>query len=243
MLRSLAPTLLFALALSLNAVAENPAGIPAGYRLLYSQDFMSPDSLKDFTFTDPAVWKRNDAEMTNLGQNPQALELTAQSKYTPPFRSPVNIALLKDKQFGDVIIEADCLQTGKEYGHRDMIFVYGYQDPAHFYYTHIATAADDHAHNCFVVDAAPRVKFATEVTKGANWGQNVWHHVRIERKASDGTVRIFFDDLTKPIMTGNEKKFGAGAIGFGSFDDTCKITNVKVWGESVESKPTVPFKK
>ena len=219
------------------ARAENPPGIPADYRLLYSQDFSKPEAMKDFAMTDPGAWTITSAD------GKAALELTKQSKYEPPFRSPLNIALLADKAFGDVILEADCQQTGKEYGHRDMIFVYGYQDPAHFYYTHIATAADDHAHNCFIVNGAPRLKFASEVTKGVNWGLGVWHHVRIERKSSTGTVRVFFDDMEKPIMSGEEKAFGAGAIGFGSFDDTGKIANIKVWGTAVETVPTKPFPK
>jgi hypothetical protein len=216
------------------AVAENPAGIPADYKLLYSQEFTSAEALKDFVFTDAAAWKLAD------GDKP-ALELAQQSKYKPPFRSPVNIALLKGKAFSDFIMEADCLQTGKEYGHRDMVFFYGYQSPSKFYYTHIATAADDHAHNCFIVNEAARVKFAREVTKGVDWGLGVWHHVRLERRASDGTVRVFFDDMTKPIMTAEDKTFGAGAIGFGSFDDTGKIANIRVWGKEVEAKEVEPF--
>ncbi len=222
---------------ALVAHAENPAGIPADYQLQYSQDFAQPEALKDFTFTDPAAWTSSTAE------GKSALELVTQSKYTPPFRSPVNIALLTDKVFGDVIIEADCQQTGKEYGHRDMIFVYGFQSPAKFYYTHIATKGDEHAHNCFIVNEAARVKFAAEVTPGANWGLNAWHHIRIARKASDGSVRIFFDDMEKPIMTGTDKTFGPGAVGFGSFDDTGKITNIKVWSPAVETKKTEPFAK
>jgi hypothetical protein len=87
-------------------VAENPAGIPADYKLLYSQEFTSAEALKDFVFTDAAAWKLAD------GDKP-ALELAQQSKYKPPFRSPVNIALLKGKAFGDFIMEADCLQTGQ----------------------------------------------------------------------------------------------------------------------------------
>ena len=35
----------------------------------------------------------------------------------------------------------------KEYGHRDMVFVFGYQSPAKFYYVHIATKADPNANN------------------------------------------------------------------------------------------------
>lgn len=219
------------------ARAENPAGIPADYRLLYAQDFKKPDALQDFVFSDPTAWKVSE------GDGKAALELVKQSVYKPAVRSPLNIALLKDKVFGDVIFEAECLQTGKEYGHRDMVFYYGFQEPAKFYYTHIATAADDHAHNCFIVNNAPRAKFARETTKGANWGLGVWHRVRIERKASAGTVRVFFDDLEKPIMTGEEKTFDKGFIGFGSFDDTGKITNIKVWGKSAETKETPAFPK
>lgn len=122
-----------------------------------------------------------------------------------------------------------------------MVFVYGYQSPTQFYYTHIATAADNHAHNCFLVNNAPRVKFAREVTKGADWGLGVWRRVRLERKASDGTVRVFFEDMDKPIMVAEDKTFGPGAIGFGSFDDTGKIGNIRVWAKSVETKPTAPF--
>ena len=227
--------LILPLLLATIAHAENPAGIPSDYRLLYSQDFAKPDTIKDFLMTDASAWTISTAD------GKAALELIKQSKYQPPFRSPLNIALLAGKAFGDVIIEADCQQTGKEYGHRDMIFVYGYQDPARFYYTHIATAGDDHAHNCFIVNGAPRLKFASDVTKGVSWGLGVWHHVRIVRKASSGTVRVFFDDMEKLIMSGEEKTFGAGAIGFGSFDDTGKIANIKVWGTAIETIPTKPF--
>ena len=216
------------------AWAGNPAGIPADYQLLYSLS-AKPAALADFSCTDASAWTFSDAD------GKPTIELVKQSAYKPAVRSPVNIALLKDKVWGDVIVEADCLQTGKEYGHRDMIFVYGYQSPAKFYYTHIATAADDHAHNCFIVNEAPRAKFAKEVTKGVNWGLGVWHHVRLERKASDGTVRVFFDDMEKPIMTGEDKTFGAGAIGFGSFDDTGKVANIKVWAKAVETRETAPF--
>ncbi|MEA3213264.1 MAG: hypothetical protein QOE70_6321 [Chthoniobacter sp.] len=130
------------------AHGENPAGVSADYQLLYTQDFSKPEALNDFAFTDPAAWKISE------GDGKTAMELVKQSAYQPAVRSPFNIALLKGKVFDDVIFEVDCFQTGKEYGHRDMVFVYGSQSPTKFYYTHIATAADDHAHNCFIVNDA-----------------------------------------------------------------------------------------
>ena len=228
------PTLGFALltfALGAAAVAEElPPGIPSSYQLVYQQDFSKPEAVDDFAFTDRSAWKLSNTD------GKSALELVKQSDYKPPFRSPFNIARLEGKKFGDVIIEAECMQTGREYGHRDMVFVYGYQSPSKFYYTHIATAADDHAHNCFIVNDATRTKFAKQTTKGVNWGLNVWRKVRIERKASDGTVRVFFEDMKEPIMVAEDKTFGPGEIGFGSFDDTGKITNIRVYAPASEAK-------
>lgn len=217
--------------------AENPPAIPAGYQLLYVQDFTSPDALKDFVFTDASAWKLSE------GDGKHALELAKQSAYKPAVRSPVNIALLAGKVFGDFILEAQCLQTGKEYGHRDMCLFYGFQSPTKFYYTHIATKADPNAHNCFIVNEAPRKNIAKETTAGANWGLGVWHKVRLERKASDGTIRVWFDDMSKPIMVAEDKTHGPGWIGFGSFDDTGKVANIRVWGNSAETKTAPAFPK
>jgi hypothetical protein len=207
-----------------------PARIPANYKLVHEQRFTTPDALRDFAFTDPQAWR-----FATTNDN-SALELVRQSKSSPPVRSPVNIALLADKKFGDFILEVDLIQTGKEYGHRDMCIFYGLQNPTNFYYTHIATAADDHAHNTFIVTNAPRIKIARETTKGVNWGLGIWHTVRIERTLADGAIRVYFDDLAKPIMTAEDKTFGSGYIGFGSFDDTGMVDNIRIWAPSVEER-------
>lgn len=214
---------------------EKPAGIPEDYRLLYSQDFAAADAIKDFVMTDSSAWTLSTAD------GKSALELTKQSKYKPRYRSPLNIALLGGKVFGDCVVEADCLQTGKEYGHRDMVFVFGFQDPANYYYAHIATKADDHANQIFIVKEAPRLKISRQSNAGNNWGLNVWHHVRLERSVSTGSIKVFFDDMAQPIMTAEDKSFGPGWIGFGSFDDTGKISNIKVWGQSAEARQAPEF--
>lgn len=214
------------------------ADLPAGYKLLYEQKFDSEESLKGFQMTDTNAWKWVSTGDDHGG----ALELTQQSKYVPIVRSPVNIALIADKVFTDFVIEVEMLQTGREYGHRDMCIFYGFQSPTNFYYTHIATAADPNAHNTFIVDGAPRKNFASETTKGVNWGLNVWHKVRIERTVSDGLIKVYFDDMSKPIMIAQNDKFKSGAIGFGSFDDTGRIDNIRIWGRSSEAKSLPPFR-
>ena len=214
-----------------NAADRAPA-LPQGYKLLYEQKFTGPENLRDFVMTDPKAWaitKTNDII---------ALDLVTQSDYKPTHRSPFNIALIADKVFTDFILEAKLMQTGKEYGHRDMCLFFGVQDPSHFYYAHIATAADDHAHNIFIVKDAPRIKIAKETTKGVNWGAGIWHKIRLERKGSDGTIKVYFDDMSKPIMVALERTFSSGYIGFGSFDDTGMVDDVKIWGPSLEIKRT-----
>jgi hypothetical protein len=213
-----------------------PENVPAGYKLVYEQRFVTPDSLADFRFTDPAAWRF--AKTNDIA----ALELVKQSQYKPVVRSPVNIALIADKVFGDFVLEVDLIQTGKEYGHRDMCLFFGFQSPTNFYYTHIATAADPNAHNVFIVNNAPRKNFAKETTKGVNWGLGVWHKVRLERNVAAGSIKVYFDDLTKPIMLAEDKTFGTGQIGFGSFDDTGMVDNIRIWAPGVETKQTGFFK-
>jgi hypothetical protein len=208
--------------------------IPKGYKLLYEQTFENPDSIQQFQMTDTNAWKYSKEEKGG------ALELAAQSKYKPEVRSPVNIALIKEKVFGDFILEADLIQTGREYGHRDMCLFFGFQNPKQFYYAHIATKADPNAHNIFLVNNAPRTNIAKTTTTGVNWGLNIWHKVRLERKVADGSIKVYFDDMTLPIMVAEDKHFGPGFIGFGSFDDTGKIDNIKIWGPE-EDKPRPPI--
>ena len=90
---------------------------------------------------------------------------------------------------------------------------------------------------------AARVAIAKETTKGVEWGLNVWQKVRIERKVSDGTVRVFFNDMEKPIMVAQDKTHGTGQIGFGSFDDTGKITNIRIWGTEMKETDASVFSK
>ena len=211
------------------------AVLPAGYRGLYEQRFNRPSAMRDFVMTDANAWKLvKDAKVS-------ALVLATQSQYKPAVRSPVNIALIADDVFSDFILEVDLIQTGKEYGHRDMCLFFGFQSPTNFYYAHIATAADQNAHNVFIVNGAPRTNIARETTQGVKWGLGVWHKVKLERKVADGSIKIYFDDMLKPIMVAEDKTFPSGYVGFGSFDDTGMVDNIKIWGASLSSKKTEFF--
>ena len=221
------------------AEPDKPAGaaVPAGYKLLYSQNFDKPAAIGDFEFTDAKQWK---LVATDKGSS---LDFSGRSKYRPKVRSPLIIGLISDRVFEDFILEADLLQTGKEYGHRDMCLFFGFTDKSKFYYCHIATKADAHAHNIFIVNDKPRTAIATKTTKGINWGKDKWHKVRLERKASDGTIKVFYDDMTQPIMEAKNDTFKSGYVGFGTFDDSGRVDNVRIYAPKMEKKKSGFFTK
>ncbi|MGI8603116.1 MAG: hypothetical protein ACR2OZ_08955 [Verrucomicrobiales bacterium] len=154
--------------------------------------------------------------------------------YQPPFRSPFNFALLKDKRFTSVTLTAKVKTTIKSYGHRDIVVVFGYQDPAHFYYVHFGEKADPHSGQVFIVNNAPRTKISTKETKGIPWKDDTWHTVKVIH-AADGTVKVYFDDMENTILEANDKTFAHGQVGIGSFDDTARFDDIVVEG--------VPFAK
>ena len=156
-----------------------------------------------------------------------------ETEYKPPHRSPTNVSLLKDVKVGDLELTAKVLSTHPDYGHRDAVIVFGYQDPAHFYYVHLGKQADDHANQIFIVNDAARTKISLTSTSGTNWDDS-WHTVRVVRKVADGTIEIYYDDMTKPVMTAKDKTFAWGQIGVGTFDDTSDWDDIVVRGTAVE---------
>ena len=216
------------LTLMLGSLAAPGTEVPAGYKLVYSQDFDCADSILDFEKTDSAAWK-----FSTHGNGSGAMELFGASDYRSRVRAPHNIALLKGHEFGDFIMELDMQQTGKEYGHRDMCLFFAAKDTTNFYYVHMATVADPNAHNVFLVNDEPRRNIAKKTTNGVEWGTEVWRHVRLERTVADGKIRVFYEDMDTPIMEAEDQHFNFGRIGVGSFDDTGKVDNIRIWAPAL----------
>jgi hypothetical protein len=234
---SLALATLAGLAVALPA-DDKPA---AELKELYAQDFAKPDAANDFVFSDPAVWKHvrdKDGGYLELAYDRKAYKST----YSPKHRSPIHIALIANKQFTDFVLDCEVQSTTEPYGHQDLCLYFGFTAPQQFYYVHIARAADPNAHNVFIVNDAPRKNFAKETTKGIDWKKDTWHKVRLARDTAKGTIEVYFDDLTKPIMRAEDKTFTSGHVGFGSFDDTGRVRNVRVRGPKAEDKKVDFFK-
>lgn len=213
--------------LSFGCAAPAPRG-PEGVAL-------AVDELGAFDLSDPDAWSLGRRPGPD-GEQVDCLELVAASVYAPPYRSPLSIALVRDLVVGDFVLEADVMQTGREYGHRDFCLFFGFQDPANFYYVHLATSPDPNAHNVFVVDDAARRPLAPVSTVGVDWGTERWHRLRLVRSVAEGTVRVSFDG--EVVLEASDSTHGRGRIGFGSFDDTGAVTGAVLWCGDADRGPT-----
>jgi hypothetical protein len=195
--------------------------------LLYTEDFENGSDR--WEPTDANAWKIVETKSGKVYSQFQ------QSKFNPPHRSPFNFSLLKGVSVGDFVLDVKLQSTVKDYAHRDMCLIFGYQDSAHFYYVHFGKKTDDHANQIFIVNGAPRTKISTKTTPGTNWDDE-WHRVRIVRRIEDGAIEVYFDDLTTPVMTATDKRFSWGRVGIGSFDDTGNWDDVTLRGVKAERK-------
>jgi hypothetical protein len=220
--RFFSATLLLSLAVLAGADDKDSGKKPP---LLFEEDFAK--GAGRWQPSDPAAWKIID---TDKGK---AYCQFRQSDYKPPHRSPFNFALVKDLLVGDLVLEARVQSTTKDYPHRDMCVLFGYQDASHFYYVHFGKKADEHANQIFIVNGAPRQKISTKSTDGTPWTDG-WHRVKVVRRVADGNIEIYFDDMKTPVMQATDRTFAWGQVGVGSFDDTGNWADVKVYGTRAE---------
>jgi len=209
------------------------SGVPEGYEPVYSQDFTDAAALDDFTFSDQRAWEHG------AGDRRGYLELKGGSKYKPKHRSPLNIALIDDLLRADFVLEAEAWQTGREYGHRDLSLFFGFEGPNRYYYAHLATEPDDRAHNIFLVDNADRAPMGAVPDEGVDWERG-WKRVRVERQ--DGSLRVYFDGEKQPTVSTDRDPLGWGRVGFGSFDDTGRFSQVRIWAPETRKAESPAFK-
>lgn len=220
------PVALLSLGLLLGVSPAAPAAEKPELPLLLEDDFeKGADAWQP---TDAAAWRVVELDGAKVYNQFQM------SKYSPPHRSPHNIALLKDVVVGDFELTARVQSTNTKAGaHRDMCVFFGYQDSAHFYYVHLGARPDPASSQIMIVNDAPRKMITENESPGIPWTDG-WHQVKVVRKVADGTIEIYFDDMEKPVMVAKDKNFAWGQVGLGSFDDHGNWDDVKLRGVKAE---------
>ncbi|TWT30313.1 hypothetical protein KOR34_48710 [Posidoniimonas corsicana] len=216
--------LLLLLAICLpSALAADAKDEPTGkLPLVAKEDFEGEQS--DWEYLDPKSWKVVDQDGDRvLSQHVKA------SSYKPPFRSPFHVAVWHAPAVGDLELTARVRSTNPDYGGRDACLIFGYQDPAHYYYAHLGKRTDQIHNQIHIVDGADRRKITKTTNKGTPWDDQ-WHTVRVVRDVKSGDIKVYWDDQKEPVMTAVDKTFAWGRVGVGTFDDTADWDDIELRG-------------
>lgn len=182
-----------------------------------------------------SVWQIGQAE--SEGKSNHFFRVGGKSDYQPPHRSPHSVALLKDVVVSSFELTARVQNTNiAAGGHRDLCFFWGYQDPEHFYYVHLGTVPDPHSSQIFIVNGADRTKISQNESPGIPWGEG-WHQVKVRYEADSGRAEVFFDDMETPVLVAEDKTFGWGRVGLGTFDDHGNFDDVQLHGQRLDPIP------
>jgi len=208
--------------LAMHARAADP-----DWPLVFEENFS--DGAGRWEPTDPAAWSlRRDGERAVWGLNRR------KSDYQPPVRSPHNVALVKGLELSDTLITFRVRSTRDTGNHRDCCVFFNYRDPQHFYYVHLGAKPDPASGQIMIVNEADRRPLTTN-TKPVPWNDR-WHTVKLLRDTVEGSIEVYFDDMTTPLMQVRDTAFTSGRVGIGSFDDMNDFTDVVIRGHV----PTAP---
>lgn len=191
-----------------------------GKQPIFEEDF--ENGIGRWDLTDEEAWEILEKDGNHsIGLNKRI------SNYTPKVRSPHNIALIKDLREGAFVLTFKVRSTNDTGNHRDCCVFFCHQDAEHFYYVHLGAKPDPASGQIMIVNGEPR-RPLTENKKDVPW-DDAWHQVKLVRDSDSGLIEIYFDDMSKPHMSVNDKTFGSGRVGIGSFDDMNEFDDVRLY--------------
>ena len=200
----------FALAAVSSASVNNAEEPTEDSKVLFEEDF--EQGIDRWEIIDPKSW-----QMEEHGKGHSLAIKQRESDYQPKVRSPRHIALMKEVEVKSFELTFSVKSTKDTGNHRDCCVFFNYQDPSNFYYVHLGQNPDPHSGQIFIVKDAPRLAL-TKNEELTPWTDD-WHRVKVIRDADSGVIEVYFDDMQTPHLTVNDKTFGKGRIGIGSFDD------------------------
>jgi hypothetical protein len=186
-------------------------------------DFESGD-LSGWMLLDEGAWRLGKEEGNGV------LELFRPGKHKAKVRSPFGLAILREPTWSDFTLDVRLKSLARDYGHRDLCLFFGHQDSEHFYYVHFGQKGDEHSNSIFIVDDKPRRSIAKTRTAGTPWNSD-WHHARVKRDVTTGSIDVYFDDMETPAMHAEDKTFLSGRVGVGSFDDAGRFDDLVIEGK------------
>jgi len=122
--------------------------------------------------------------------------------------------------------------------HRDMVIVFNFQDPTHFYYVHFSASSDERHNIIGLVNGTDRVKINSEEAgkTEARLTDKRFHDFKVSCNPETGEIEAYLDDLNTPILTARDKTLSHGWVGVGSYDDTGSFDDIMLLGKRMNER-------
>jgi hypothetical protein len=211
---------LLAVIACLNAYNQH---IPEGYLLQYQQDFSNIKSLNDFSMNRPWSWG-----ISRLGKN-SFLNFNGSDSAS---NFPLNRAVLKNKVFGDFILETDILAV-KETGEKGTACLFlGIRDSSRYYFVKLVSH-DSSARGIYLVQDSVITPLYTVTDSLSRWNETPAHKIRLERNIVRRTITVFIDNVESPVFFVKDYELVMGGLGIGTFSGHARFDNIKIWAPTV----------
>lgn len=199
--------------------------IPEGFSLLFQDDFENGAQ----------AWQPREGNRWQVAQlegGGHGYCLTEKGQQGA-IRAPGGFSLIRDRKVGDFVLtaKARCLTPNAVRG-RDVIVVFGYQDPTHFYYVHFSNYTDPIHNAICIVNGEPRAPITAQPPNEARLTTEGFHRLKVVRVGK--RIEAYIDDMSTPLMYAEDDRLGEGLVGVGSFDDTAIFDDVKLYAREFQ---------
>jgi hexosaminidase len=206
--------------------------VPAIRELVYAA--RPPLVFEDFEDGEAQGWQPNVPESWQIGEElgTHCYQLLSPGE-EGEVRAPTSRSLLTNFDVSHFVLTGSLkCKADRDNPYRDMVVIFHYQDPTHYYYVHFSAVSDE-VHNIIgIVNGSDRIKINREAA-----GESVarltdlqFHEFKVTCNVETGEIEAYLDDMKKPILTANDKTLGHGLVGVGSFDDIGSFDDFRLWG-------------
>jgi hypothetical protein len=219
---SLSLSLTLSLSLSLSAQI-----LPPGYILQYKQDFTKPAAVNDFWFNRASLWRISTLQGNGFLHADAVPPDSARGDMTVPV---ANRAVLKNRIFGDVVLEAD-VRLPESRGAEAAILL-GMKDSTKYYFIRLS-ADSTISPGIFLYKNGRVTALPLRISQPALLKPAVWQKVRVERNIVTRIMRVYVGNLSAPVMETKDYELIMGYLGFGAAEGAVRVDNVRVWAPTM----------
>ncbi len=216
--------LIFSIYFLLSCLIVSSQSVPEGYLLQYQQSFSGGKALSDFEISYPDKWG-----VFKAGSN---FYLQCAALDSSPQR-PGNIGIIDNRIFGDFILETDVLPLKDSLGFAEICLFLGYMGPDKYYYVQLANTSDSATNGIFLVKNGYNTRITGEEERIFSWKEGKWTKVRLVRDIIRRTISVYVDNMTTPFMVAKDWELVMGSVGLGSYRNSSRFDNIKIWSPTV----------